>query len=85
MKKKHFLFKWVHKWVQSGIFGYNRNGTGNRVHTPLYIGGVPCTHLSTHFNSTHLIKHRDAPLELTGSTALPYLKNFFTLKIQKYD
>lgn len=54
-KKIHnYHSKRVHKWVQSGIFGYSSNGTGNRVHTPLYIGGVPSTHLSTQFGSTHL-------------------------------
>lgn len=54
MNRINYLFKRVQCWVQSGIFGYCGNGTGNRVHTPLYIGGVPCTHLNTHNHSTHL-------------------------------
>lgn len=54
MKLISYLFKWVQCRVQSGIFGYYGNGTGNRVHTPLYIGGVPCTHLSLLYRCTHI-------------------------------
>ena len=56
MNRINYLFKRVQCWVQSGIFGYCGNGTGNRVHPPLYIGGgVPGTHLSGHNHSTHLL------------------------------
>ena len=40
MNRINNLFKRVQCWVQSGIFGYCGNGTGNRVHPPLYRGCV---------------------------------------------
>ncbi len=54
MNANNCLFKWLHYRLQSDIFGYYGNGTGNRVHTPLYIGGVPSTHLSPLYHCTHL-------------------------------
>lgn len=54
MKLISYLFKWVQYRVQLSILGYYRNGMGNRVHTPLYIGGVPCTLLSSLYPCTHI-------------------------------
>lgn len=54
MNANNFLFKWLHYWIQSAIFGYNSQGMSNRLHTPLYIGGVASSHLNTHNHSSHL-------------------------------
>lgn len=89
MNRINYLFKRVQCWVQSGIFGYCGNGTGNRVHTPLYIGGVPCTHLNTHNHSTHLknavLKEGyppPPPVKKCKRWAVTPSKNFFPLKFK---
>lgn len=56
MKRKHCHSDSLHNSLQSAIFVYNSNGMSNRLHTPLYIGGVDSKHLCIQYNSRHLWK-----------------------------
>lgn len=57
MKKKHYHSDRLHDRLQSAIFVYSSNGMSNRLHTPLYIGGVASSHLCSQYNSSHLFKN----------------------------
>ena len=54
MRMNNYLFNRLHYRILSDIFGYNCQCTANRLHTPLYIGGVASSHLSSHNYSSHL-------------------------------